>query len=333
MAEELDIIDAEDTTEELVEIQDNGLITEEQDDTNACIALPTYADTTPEKVLRNVREVFKGFTYDSSDDGREFETVDALADYVQASLDDIREAQTIGETAKMVNTSASLARFWIMGEKVDKALKNASYGNGACNKLAAKLKKSVPYIYQLRDVSKQLTMQDCWLLGIRGCTTTTLRRLAQIKDSDTCKQIIAAFVADTTDTSDVTRIERATRAFKSAINDACKRVNLIEQNTTNPDEVVEDPSVLVNPSYGETMKALDEFEKKLKKLVTEDYVCQLCDTMADFAITSAVPNAQEHLSALKDRVMGIKKQLVDTQGYLDDIDRELDSLSKVEVLK
>ena len=330
MAEELDILD---DGSALVEATSTELITEEQDDTSACIAMPTYKDVTPEKVIRSMREVFKGFTFDANDNGIKFETIDQVAQYMQASLDDIRKAQEAGETAKMMNTSAALARFWCMGAEVDKALKSSSYGNGACNQLAAKLDRSVPYVYQIRDVAKQLTIEDCWLLGIRGCHTTTLRKLAQIKDPDTCKQIIAAFIADTTDTSDVTRIERATRSFKSAINDACKHVNMLQQATTNPDEVVTDPSVLVNPSYGETIKAFDDFERKIKKVATEDYVCKFCDTMADFAITSSVPNAQGHLDSLKARAAEIRSLIETTKAYLDDIETELDSLSKVEVSK
>jgi len=332
MAEQDDLAIIEDAPVEMSP-GSTELITEDQDDTNACIALPTYEDTTPEKVFKNMREVFKGFTYDEADDGSEFTTVDSLAEYVQASLDDIREAQTIGETAKMVNTSAALARFWVTGDKVDKALKNAHYGNGACNQLAAKLKKSVPYIYQLRDVAKQLTVQDCFLLGIRGCTTTHLRKLAQIKDPDTCKQIIAAFIADTTDTSDVTRIERATRAFKAAINDACKKVNLLQQSTTNPDEIVEDPSLLVNPSYGAAIKALDEFEKKIRKNITEDLVYSVCDAADDFGISASVPNAQEHLDNLKNRVGEIKKLIESTQDYLQTITDHLTSLEHAKVNK
>ena len=130
----------------------------------------------------------------------------------------------------------------------------------------------------------------------------------------------------------MTKVERATRSFKTAINDACKRVDLLAQSTTNPDEVVEDMSALVGPSYGDTMKALSDLASKLKKLGTEEYVCHICDTFADFAITKSTPNAQQYLDEMKTKLAEVQEIVKTVTEYLGDISREMDSLSKVEVI-
>lgn len=332
MAEEVEIID--DLEGSIIPIQDASLITEDQDETCSNLELPTYKDVTEATIARSMRDMFKGFSCDANVDiAKEFKDIDQLAGYANKTLEDIRDVQNNGESAKIMHTSVALTRFWYLGRDIDNALKSSVYGNGACNKLAAKMKKSVPYIYQLRDVAKQLTKEDCFLLGTRGCTTTTLRRLAQIKDRDVAKQIISAFITDTQDTSDVTKMERATRAFKAAINDACKKVNLLDQSTTNPEEVVDDPSVLVNPSYGEAIKVVDDLERKLKKMTSEEYVCKVCDTLADFAITESVPNAQQRLDEFKARITEVQAMVKVVTEYLADIDRELTSVAKVQVLK
>ena len=327
---------ADDSMDDAIIPAGQSAVISESEDADTCsnIALFTYEDITHDKIARSMREMFKGFSCDDNVDiAKEFKDIKQLAGYASKTLQDIQSVQNDGETVKIAHTSVALTRFWYLGRDIDNALKSASYGNGAVNQLAAAMKKSVPYVYQLRDVAKQLTEEDCFLLGMRGCTTTTLRRLAQIKDRDVAKQIIVAFINDTQDTTDVTRIERATRSFKTAINDACSKVNLLDQSTTNPEEVVDDPALLVNPSYAEAVKIVDDLERKLKKMTSEEYVCKVCDTLADFAVTESVPNAQQRLDEFKERIKEVQAMVKVVTEYLSDIDRELTSVSKVEVIK
>jgi hypothetical protein len=247
---------------------------------------------------------------------------------------DIHEKQHAGLTAKITHSSAALTRFWAMGYVVDETLNKASYGNGAVGRIASMLGKSVPYIYQIRAVATQLTMQDAFLLGMRECcSTTTLRKLAQIKDDDRRRQIIDIFIEETHDLADATRIERAVKAFRLAINEALKHVDTLQQDTTNPEAVVTSAEELAGPSYANALNALKQLKKETKKLSLEDTVYQICDALGEFAITESVPNAQQRLDELKEEANAAKQQALQARDNINDILTEVESLLHVEVLK
>lgn len=324
----------EETTDLTAAPANEVMLADEQDTMSLELALPTYADVTDEKVLRSVREVFAGFTYDpSADYARQFQDPKQLAQYIMATTKEIKDKQIDGVSQRLIINSASLVKFWCMGAVANKTLEEASYGNGAVGQIAAEMKKSVPYIYQLRAVATQLTLQDAFLLGMRECcSTTTLRKLAQIRDADRRRQIIDIFIQETQDMSDAPRMERATKQFKVAINEALKRVDAIEQDTTNPETVVDNEAELVNTAYANAMDALRLLNKETKKLSLEETVYQVCDALGDFAITESVPNAADWLQRFKEEVSAAKTQAQQALNNLDDIMTELDSALHVEVL-
>lgn len=167
------------------------------------ILLPTYEDLTEQNVLKNVREVFHGFSFDSTENfGKRFQDINQLAQYVEASSTDIKACRRKAETADLLQRAAAMARFWYLGTVLDRALKQGSYGTSASGKLASLLGKAVSYIYQIRAVAERLTVTDCYLLGMRGCDSTTLRQLAQIRDDATRSAVIKAFIDSFVDTSD-----------------------------------------------------------------------------------------------------------------------------------
>ena len=299
------------------------------------LALPTYADVTDEKVLHNIRDVFPDFAYDASADyARQFADPTQLVAYVSQTMNDIKEKQKVGVAQRLVTNGAALAYFWTMGDVVNKTLEKASYGNGAVGQIAAELKKSVPYVYQIRAVATQLTKQDAYLLGMRECcSTTTLRKLAQIRDADRRRQIIDIFIQETQDMSDAPRMERATKAFRVAINEALKRVDVIEQDTTNPTAVVDNDAELVNASYAAAMEALRMLRKETRRLSQEATVEQVCDVLADFAVTETVPNAEDWVTRFHTEVDEVKTILETTKEYLDDIIVELNSALHTEVIR
>lgn len=310
------------------------LALEEQEDLIVKLALPTYKDVTDEKIIKSIREVYHGFTFNASEDyGRLFSDADGLAAYIKDTMTDIGEHQKIGQVAMRTSNSASLARFWAMGFAADKAISQSSYGNGACKRIADLINKSVPYVYQVRAVGTRLTLQDCFLLGMReGCNTTTLRKLAQIRDQDLCRQIITAFIESTQDTSDVINIERATRAFKQAIRDALKPDTSIEESTTNPTEAPENLEEIAGPAYVAGLAAVKKIIRETKFFSNEDNVCAVCDAMADFAIVDSVPDAERLLTEFKTNVEEAIHQSKKMMEYLDDILVELNSCTAVEVL-
>jgi hypothetical protein len=330
MSEEL----IEETTELTVAPSADIMIADEQDTVALELALPTYKDVTDEKVLTYVRGVFSGFTYDpSADYARQFSDPKQLAQYVEATMDEIKDKQTDAVSQKLSVNSASLVRFWAMGAVVNKTLEEASYGNGAVGQIASELKKSVPYIYQLRSVATQLTLQDAFLLGMRECcSTTTLRKLAQIRDADRRRTIIDVFIQETQNMSDAPRMERATKQFKVAINEALKRVDVLAQDTANPGTEVDDEAELVNAAYAAGMDALRLLNKETRKLSVEETVYQICDALGDFAITESVPNAEDWLQRFKEEVSAAKTQAEAARDNLNDILTELESALHVEVI-
>ena len=307
---------------------------DEQDDLIVKIKLPTYADVTDDKVIRSIRDVFHGFTFNAADDfGKQFVDPDQLVEYIQQTVADINEHQKIGTVAKITNTSASLARFWVMGYIVDRAITQSTYGNGACQRIAKAINRSVPYVYQLRSVGTRLTLQDCFLLGMReGCNTTTLRRLAQIRDQDRCRQIITAFIDATQNTEDIINIERATKAFKQAILQALKPQNQLDEATTNPADVSEDLASLVSEEYATCANALARVMKETKYLSIEDNIVQLCDALDNFYIMPSVPDAQSRLDELKAKAEEAQERLKTAMEYMGDFDDAIDRLLHVEVL-
>jgi hypothetical protein len=334
MSEEL-IPDTQEETLPAATQQMDMQIADEQEAVSFELALPTYADVTDEKVLKNIRDVFPDFTYDATADfARQFADPKQLVAYVDATMASIKDKQTTGIAQRLVTNGAALAYFWTMGDVVNKTLEAAPYGNGAVGQIAEALHKSVPYVYQIRAVATQLTKQDAYLLGMRDCcSTTTLRKLAQIRDADRRRQIIDIFIQETQDMSDAPRMERAVKAFRVAINEALKRVDAIAQDTTNPTAVVDNEAELVNASYAAAMDALRALRKETRKLSNEEAVCQICDSLADVAVTETVPNAQDWVDRIKEETESVKTQVEAVRGYLDDILRELDSVLHIEVLR
>lgn len=311
------------------------VLADEQDMQGLELPLPTYADVTDDKIMLEVRRVFGGFTYDDTTDySKEFKDPEEVADYADDCLGQIKDVQTQGTAVKLTKSSAALAYFWFLGAKINNVLEHAKYGNGAVNKIAARMKKSVPFVYQIRAVATNLTRQDAYLLGMRECcSTTTLRKLAQIRDADRRRQIIDVFINETQDMADATRMERAVKAFRMAINEALKHVDTIEQDTTNPEAVVDSDAELVNASYAAAMEAIRLLNGATKKLAAEETVFKVCDAMGDLAITETVPNADDWLARIKEEITAAKNQALTAKSNIDDMLVELDSALQIEVLR
>ena len=118
--------------------------------------------------------------------------------------------------------------------------------------------------------------------------------------------------------SDAPRMERATKAFRVAINEALKRVDVIEQDTTNPTAVVDNDAELVNASYAAAMEVLRLLRKETKRLSQEATVEQVCDALADFAVTETVPNAEDWVNRFHEEVESVKTIVETTKEYLGD---------------
>ena len=308
-----------------------GLILEEGEDQSLMdtIALPTYDDLTDAKVLGNVKDIFKGFDYDINENmGKKFVDTSAIADYVHNAMEDIRTIRYRAEASALLQKGAAMARFWYIGDSMHKALTQGDYGTSAYNKLATEMKKSVPYIYQIRAVATKLTVTDCYLLGVRGCDSTTLRKLAQIKDDTMRISIVKAFIELIKDTGDRDKMEQARKQLIAAINMDQKR-DFIDVSTSDPSQGGGD--VEVTTEYQAIMKQLTQWQKMLKKPIDGDICDEFYNALEEFYIGENTPDAELHLERVKEEAQKTKAIMEAAITVLKDNIAQIESLSGVAV--
>lgn len=304
-------------------------VVEETEDPSiaAVIALPGYDAMTDQKVIKSVKSLFNGFEYDADAGGR-FETTEQLATYTQNTMEDIKRVRKSSEATDLVNKAAIMARFWYLGSTINDALVKGNYGTGAVNKLATALRKSIPYIYQIRAVATKLTAVDCYLLGMRGLDSTHLRKLAQVKDDSVRSGIISAFIEAYSDTSDPSKIDKAKKQLVSAVN-ANQNISAEELGTSDPLNGGTD--VLVSDEWHAAMRAMNEWTRMLKKPSSEAPTDALCNALADFYLKETVPDAEERLAEIKECAVALKALMQAVTNNLADAIKELDGLEDVEL--
>lgn len=294
----------------------------------AVIKLPTYTDVTDQKVLKSVKDVFKGFDPDTGTSGIKFNDIGALATYTTNSMEEIRNAREKAEASQILYRAAAMARFWYLGQTIDRALVNGEYGTSAVNKLAAALKKSPPYIYQIRAVATKLTVTDCYLLGIRGLESTHLRKLAQVKDDNVRKAIIDTFIEACQDTSDPDKLELMRKKLVTAIN--------APQDTSASDIGSSDPmhggtETEVSPVFTEAVNYMAKISKNTKQLADNQFAEDAARALDYFSISQNTPDAEKKLAEVKEKASALVKQVSEAIANMQDIREALKSIDDVTV--
>jgi len=318
MTEENSLVPQTEDEQELL-VNDNML--------EGSMRLPTYKDINDAGVQKSVKSVFGDFAYGSASDdmGRRFSDVGQLVQYTNVVFGSIRDKLQATQASTMCTRAASMARFWYLGDTLDKALKEGDFGTNVSNQLAKELNVSVSYIYHIRRVAVKLSAVDCYLLGIRGCDSTHLRKLANIPDDKLRRDILNAFVEQFSDTSDKEAMERA----RKALNNACAaRTSLLEVDGTS-DPSSGDAGIRVSEEWDAVMDVLASWQKMLKKPGEEQPIDDLVRVLGDFHMSSSVPNAKERLIELKDEAERTRALVLAVKNNLEDAVRELDSLSAV----
>ena len=309
--------------------QDESIIT-------PTIVLSTYEDCNDEKVLKNVKEVFKGFCYDPNEEiETRFDTNDQVVNYVVQSLSDIRKVSKNTEVWTLCNKAAATARLWYTCASIHKAIANGKYGTSISNQIASELQVSVSRVYQLKEIARKLTATDCYLLGMRDCGITILKDLAMIKDDTVRKNIISTFINSYVDSSSYAENKMAKSMLTSAIKMALSS-NFEEISTTDPttyeNTQVDTTEALPEP-YLKTNDALTKIASAINKISKEKNIDNWTNTLADFYIKEDTANAAVLLDNIKDRASCIKEMVVKAIEGLNSILSELTSLEHVEVLK
>ena len=170
------------------------------------IALPVYADATDQKVLSAVKTVFKGFSPDEADN---LQDTDAVANYVTKAVLDINNARRSGDASMAAVNGAIAARFWYLADRIDSTLASGILGDNAAQKLSEMIEPhiAVSTLYAYRRVASKMTVQDAWLLGVRGCRPSHLRKISQISDDTLRTGIIRTFIETIRETNGSTFID------------------------------------------------------------------------------------------------------------------------------
>ena len=310
-------------------------VIDEQEDQSLqdVIALPDYEMTTEQKVLESVKKAFRGFDPEAfCTTTTRFSSTEALAVYTQSTMEDIKNVRKSAEASQLAHKAAAMARFWYLGLTIDNALKAGDYGTAAVSQLATALRKSVPYIYQIRAVAARLSVVDCYLLGVRGLDSTCLRKLAQVKDDCTRQQIAKAFIEHIKDTSDPDKLLQGRKQFITAIN-AAMTMDAGDMAGSNPMEIGDstEQEAAVSPEYAKVMRSLRMWEGYLKKFTNEKTVSELCDTAADFYLKDDVPDAQTYLDKVTSMADGLVTALRVASANIKTMLEEMESLAECQL--
>lgn len=297
------------------------------------LTLPSYDDMDDKKVMKNVNDVYRGISLDNIESvSANIKTAEQLSHYVDATMSEIKESRHRVEAQAVLQSAADMARFWHLSKIIQTQLDTSALGVGTAAKIAAALRYSVPYIYSIRAVACVLTLSDCYLLGMRGCTSTMLRELAygrNSKDPATVRGIVRAFIDSTTESMDKAKLAKARKALTMAVNMKAS-VNALEIGTSDP--TAGGSPVLVSTAYQNVMTQMLAMKKMLKKLANPANIDKFCDACADFGMPSSIPDAETHLREVKDQADEIDAMLKTVASHLADIKRELDSVRYSEVV-
>lgn len=317
--------------EELTKVQDELVVlhVNEAEDPrmSAKIELPDYGSVSEQKVLKSVKDVFKGFDY-TAGMSMGFSGTDDLAQYTINTMEDIKNVSQTARVNQIYHKAAVLARFWYLSDAINTALNKGEYGTNAVNKLANAMHLSVPYIYHMRSVATRLSVVDCFLLGTRDLDTSHLRKLAQVKDDSVRKAIIKAFLDCYKDTSNPEVAAEAKKQFVAAVNSNLN-TTAIELGTSDPLNGGSD--IEVSPEYTEMDKQLGSWISLAKKFCNEKSLDAFVNASESFFITEETPDAEERLDEIKEKAQELTNLLVAVQGSIATLTTELDSLQGVDV--
>lgn len=220
--------------------------------THEVIDLPTLEDVNDALVYKNVKDVCRGFSFDANESmEKKFQNAEQLANYIESIEVDIKQMCHRAETNVRLHHAAAMARYWYMAYSIDKALTAGDYGTNICKQIAARLRRSEPLIYSIRHVGARLTVSQCYLLGIRMVSASSLRILAGMKDADSRNGIIQAFLNAYSNTENPEECERIKSQFTKALKDGVDPKFLL---TCTSDPVAGGTGVQVSDLYSNVMK-------------------------------------------------------------------------------
>lgn len=288
------------------------------------ISLPTYADVNDKKVLGSVKQIFRNFTYDKSDSYDYMQNADAIADYIRTTREEIAAVKCGSDKVNSMNNAAIAARFWYMSDIINKALNKGNPGDHVIDRLMEvmqpPLKRSTLYAY--RNVARTLTVEECWLLGSRGCQPAHLRQFASIKDDKVRRGVIKAFIEQYTDTSNLSLCEQVRKQLTAAQDSRIQEAfdDELASNTDVP--VLTDAP----EEYDSCLKRLKAISRMTTQLANNDKFVEARDSCGMVYMPDTVLGAHEKVEALKDVADRIIANMDAVIDHLTALKPELQSL-------
>lgn len=296
------------------------------------VELPGLSDLSEARVLKSIREVFRGFDFSCDEDfGRRFSSVESLGKFANESIAEITSANKSSNARALLSRGACVARYWFVCLIINKTLRSANYGTKGYEQLAAEMGYNRSYIYKLEKIATNLTLTQAYLLGIRGADITTLRKLANdVQDEDMRNAIISTFIDSVPDGGDEVMRQNALKALKNAIAASQNQDPLMLQNT---DPETGGSDIDVTEEYAELKNVVGTLYRKFKPVSDERLYEKLNNAAESFYLMDDVPDAEEHLATMKASLEELRAKLQATVNFAHDALQQIESLSNMSLTK
>ena len=287
------------------------------------IMLPSYEDATDTKVLCAVKSVFKGFTPAEADN---LADPDSVANYITKSVVDINNARQSGDASLATVNGAIAARFWYLANRLDTTLASGVLGDGAAQKLSDMVEPhmAVSTLYAYRRVATKLTLQEAWLLGVRGLRPHHLRKLSQIADDSMRRGIIRTFIETVKETGDYAALETSRSRLIAACGAGAKTAS-VDVGVDNMEDHAELPSAIPS-AYEKGVKAMATVSSMVKKIRDNDKFVDLRDAMGMLYVSKSDEDAEAKVADAKNNAKKVYDEIYEAISNLEELQRELKSI-------
>lgn len=292
--------------------------------------LPTLDSYTEQKVAYSINELFKGYTEPVAES---MKTLDSVINYVMS-----REQLHSDAIASVVTGSAKTrgvinACRWDLGHIIDVAMNNPEFGADVAKKLAEKLKVTEQEIHALRQVHRNITRVEAYVLGLYGASIRTTMLISSIQDEATRKKIVSECCNKSISIMDTTAVAKHRAKMENAI-----RVALLptthdvigaDKDDTEQDIDTEDKPIITE-NEERVAKALKTVEKVLSdvKPFRKARVDSDCEALVSFRYDD-LDLGNERVYTLSARFIEAMqmaaRELNDVEDYIRDLRNAIDS--------
>ena len=297
--------------------------------------LHTEDDMTPKKLAELMKGSFNNYSFDENEDmSNSFSDIDSLVDYIKRGIKDIRDRQATNEYRHCTMEACALTRFWDLCKTVSDNVKNRKYGNNVVQQLSDKSGLSKSYIYQMLLVSKNITRQEVYLLGIRAVGSRYLRNIAKIKDDDTRHAVIRDFCETYRSSGHLMERDEAKRKLLLAIKlGSGKEIGFSGDLTAaNPGGVAEAESANT-PEYDNIMAAMKSLKGMIDRLAKPEAMDNFRQYTSNYFMMVTSPDAENKHNRVKEHAEELKALCNKALENITTAIQELDSVIISEVLE